>query len=59
MNEENITKKVEKKEEKVLIKPLKDFKFKCNEFKYDLKKGKEIKIEKRFLPNLKTEEVIK
>ena len=53
----------EKKQVKVLkkteIEPLKDFKFKFNEFNYDLKKGKKVEVLEILLPNLKTEKVIK
>jgi len=41
------------------ITPLRDFVIHCNEFHYDLKKGKSIEVDSRFLPNLKTEKVIK
>lgn len=58
----------EEKEEKTEVKtkkksksvtPLKDFKIRCNEFSYDLVKGEAIEIDAKFLPNLKTEKVIK
>ncbi len=41
------------------IKPLKDFVIHHNEFHYDLKKGEEIEVDAKFLPNLRTEKVIK
>lgn len=50
--------KAEAKPELVSINPLKDFVFSFNKDKYELEKGKEIKIPKMFLPNLKTEKVI-
>lgn len=54
-------KKDEKKEGKKLkkIKPLKDFCFFHNGDLYDLKKGEEVELPEIFLPNLKTEKVIK
>lgn len=57
-----MTKKKEvsaKVEKLVSIKPLKDFVIKFNDFYYNIKKGEEIKVDKMFLPNLKTEKVIK
>ena len=47
------------KSELVEIKPLRDFKFRFNEFEYDLKKGEKSEVHKMFLQNLKTEKVIK
>ncbi len=41
------------------VMPLKDFVIKMNEFYYELKKGEAIEVHKMFLPNLKTEKVIK
>lgn len=49
----------EKKAKSKKVTPLKDFKIRCNEFSYDLVKGEAIEIDARFLPNLKTEKVIK
>lgn len=59
MSDEEKKEFVKKKSEFVSIKPLKDFVLNFNEYKYDMKKGKEIKIHKKFLQNLKTEKVIK
>lgn len=52
-------KKVEVSKPANVIVPLKDFVIKHNEFFYELKKGQEIEVDKKFLPNLKTEKVIK
>lgn len=38
---------------------LKDFRFKHNKDVYEIKKGEQVKVPKMFLPNLKTEKVIK
>ena len=57
--QEKKEKPVEKKSELEEIKPLKDFVIKHNEFYYEIKKGEAIKVHKKFLPNLKTEKVIK
>lgn len=51
--------KVENKKSTQKILPLKDFILKHNSFHYEIKKGEEIEIEKIFIPNLKTEKVIK
>jgi hypothetical protein len=53
------TKEVKKVSKIQKIKPLKDFVIKQNDFYYEIKKGESIEIDKRFLPNLKTEKVIK
>jgi len=50
--------KEESKKEKKLV-ALKDFKFSDGRNIYDLKKGEAIDVPKRFIPNLKTENVIK
>lgn len=55
----NEIKEVQTKSNKVEIKPLKDFAFMHNGHFYDLKKGKSTEVDKIFLPNLKTENVIK
>lgn len=52
-------KEVKTKSEFTEIKPLKDFVICMNEFYYEIKKGEKIKVHKMFLPNLKTEKVIK
>ena len=61
MSKEETEVKVEprKKSSLVSIKPLKDFVIHMNEFHYDIKEGKEIKVHEMFLVNLKTEKVIK
>ena len=51
--------KAESKKSTQKIMPLKDFVVKHNGFYYEIKKGEEIEVEKVFIPNLKTEKVIK
>ena len=43
-------------EQKLIAK--KDFKFKHDKIVYEIKKGDEVKVPKKFLQNLKTEKVI-
>ena len=45
--------------EDVEIMPLKDFVIHFNEFHYNLVEGQKIKVNRMFIPNLKTEKVIK
>jgi len=52
-------KKGKKESDLIEIKPLRDFEFSFNEFHYNLKKGEITEVHKMFLPNLKTEKVIK
>ncbi len=56
---EEETEIVEAESEFETIYPLRDFVIKMNEFYYDIKEGEEIEVHKMFLPNLKTEKVIK
>lgn len=49
----------EKPSKEVEVKPLKDFIIKHNDFYFELIKGEKISIPKMFIPNLKTEKVIK
>lgn len=58
MNEEKQD-EVKPKSELKKIKPLKDFVIHMNEFHYEIKEGIVIEVHKMFLPNLKTEKVIK
>lgn len=51
--------KPEKKAELVEVKPLRDHVLKQNDYFYDLKKGKTVKVAKHFIPALKAEKVIK
>ena len=57
--EEKKEEEVKVESELVKVKPLKDFKIRFNEFSYELKKGESIEVHKMFLPNLKTEKIIK
>lgn len=57
MNEEK--QEEEKASEGRKLTALKDFKFKHGKKVYEIKKGKEVNVPKMFLPNLKTEKVIK
>jgi len=56
---EEMEDEVEVKNELVKVKPLKDFVIHTHEFHYELKKGEALEVHKMFLPNLKTEKVIK
>lgn len=58
-NEEERTEvNVEKSKGMKMIKPLKDFRIKFNEFDIEIKKGVEVKVPEMFLSNLKIEKVI-
>jgi hypothetical protein len=59
MEEQKESRQEAKKEKTKKVIPLKDFMIRCNEFSYDLIKGEAIEVDSRFLPNLKTEKVIK
>lgn len=41
------------------IKPLRDFHISCNDDNIEIKKGEKIRVPEKYLPNLKTEKVIK
>ena len=51
--------KAKTKSTTVEVKPLKDFVIHTHEYHYELKKDEPIEVHKMFLPNLKTEKVIK
>ena len=59
MSEEKQIDEVKPKSDLIKIKPLKDFIIHMNEFHYELKKGESMEVHKMFLPNLKTEKIIK
>lgn len=48
---------VKEKSKTIKIKPLRDYVLKHNEFYYEIVKGEEIEVDKRFKETLKTEKV--
>lgn len=58
MFKEKLEEEVKEKKGKKLV-ALKDFKFMSGKDIYEIKKGEEVNVPKVFLPNLKTEKVIK